>query len=400
MKTYEEFLQLKGLSDYVEIISEPKIGFKITSNSANSINLAILRLKSKYDNEHKIIVDSDYFTKGLKDLYTDYSNCEFHGQVDFEGQAFVVSTSFNKTIFREEVSFSEAAFERNVRFHQTIFKKQAKFSNTTFKKLVDFYFSEFHEDQQFHLTDFDDKAIFSNVKFKKSIQFLHNKVKTNTFISFENAQFEYGLDISRSNFWCTVQFWGAKFDKKQTLKSRKSKLYQNDGFASNEQVGEIGASARLRESFRIVKSSFISSGNHIEARKFHRLELRAYQDELCLSRCFQRIDEKLLLWLNKWSNDHGLSWSRGLLFTLLTTLLCFTIYLSNFAKWLKWDFSNQAVWTTIKHYIELLNLTKWDYQPFGLDNEPYGYTILFISRIFIGYGYYQLVQAFRKYGKN
>lgn len=29
-----------------------------------------------------------------------------------------------------------------------------------------------------------------------------------------------------------------------------------------------------------------------------------------------------------------------------------------------------------------------------------GYAILFIGRIFIGYGYYQTIQAFRKYGKN
>jgi hypothetical protein len=58
---------------------------------------------------------------------------------------------------------------------------------------------------------------------------------------------------------------------------------------------------------------------------------------------------------------------------------------------------------TIKYFLQFLNIAKWGYSPFGIDIQksyPEGYIILFIGRIFIGYGYYQTIQAFRKFGKN
>ena len=37
---------------------------------------------------------------------------------------------------------------------------------------------------------------------------------------------------------------------------------------------------------------------------------------------------------------------------------------------------------------------------FSESKDWFFYLILFIGRIFIGYGYYQTIQAFRKYGKS
>ncbi|MCQ4155647.1 hypothetical protein [Riemerella anatipestifer] len=54
----------------------------------------------------------------------------------------------------------------------------------------------------------------------------------------------------------------------------------------------------------------------------------------------------------------------------------------------------------ITGYLRFLNLTDWKYEFFNIKDLGLGYAILFIGRIFIGYGYYQTIQAFRKYGKN
>lgn len=143
-----------------------------------------------------------------------------------------------------------------------------------------------------------------------------------------------------------------------------------------------------------------SSGNHIEAKRYHEREMATYQVELSLSRWNERQNEKLLLKLNRFSNNHGLSWWQGLKFTFLITLGFYVFYLITLYPRLEFNFSSDAIGYTIRHFIELINLTFWDFKPFGIDHSPWGYLILFIGRIFIGYGYYQLIQAFRKYGKN
>ncbi|MCP4336273.1 MAG: hypothetical protein GY679_00265 [Mycoplasma sp.] len=66
----------------------------------------------------------------------------------------------------------------------------------------------------------------------------------------------------------------------------------------------------------------------------------------------------------------------------------------------KFDFTQTAVVDTFKIFFQFLNITNWDYKPFGIEDNGIVYIILFIGRIFIGYGYYQTIQAFRKYGKN
>lgn len=400
MNEVESKFEELSLSRKAEIIDSNQQIFRLTVSDSDEIRLAIAAIRTHFPKLKKIIVPHAYNIATEANTGNDYSNCEFLDEVSFEGSTFTQPTKFNNATFEKLVNFSEVTFKENVRFHKVHFKGRAKFTNTTFSKLIDFYFSEFHKDQQFHLTDFNETAIFSNVTFHERIQFLHNKVLSSSFISFENANFQKGLDLSRSNFWCTIQFWGATFSDDTIQESRISELYQTDNHESLEQVGETGALSRLRETFRIVKNNLISAGNHIEARNFHRLELSTYESELSLTKWNQRLDEKSLLWLNRISNNHGLSWWQGLKFTSGLTFIFYSIYLIIISSKLEFACTWSAFGVTLKHYVELINVTQWSFKPFGIDNEPWGFTFLFASRIFISYGYYQLIQSFRKFGKN
>lgn len=103
---------------------------------------------------------------------------------------------------------------------------------------------------------------------------------------------------------------------------------------------------------------------------------------------------------NKLSNRHGTSWSLGLVFTLLATCVFYAIYLSYLHSSLELDFSWNGFGQFMRHFIQLLNITEWEYEPFGVNNAPWGDMILYVSRIAIASGYYQTIQAFRKLSQN
>ena len=61
----------------------------------------------------------------------------------------------------------------------------------------------------------------------------------------------------------------------------------------------------------------------------------------------------------------------------------------------------EAISNFINSLVDVFNITKWDnLEIIGVKLKGFSYLLLFIGRIFIGYGYYQTIQAFRKFGKS
>ena len=222
------------------------------------------------------------------------------GNIDFSGAKFVVPEAGKDTInkFQQKeinfsrvlfgtVSFENTLFEKNVRFHESTFEKEANFYNTSFKKLADFYLVNFEAEQQFHLTDFLDRAIFSNVIFRKEVQFIYNKTEGNSYINFESATFKRGLDISRSNFNCNLNFWNVTIEKKGveeifdylSNKATFKELKYIDDFGEHKEGSIPSVYKQIRESFRIIKNSFYAQNNRIEGLKFYEKEMSVYLEE-------------------------------------------------------------------------------------------------------------------------
>ncbi len=221
--------------------------------------------------------------------------------IDFSGAKFVDPERDKDTINkfqREEINFSRVKFgtvsfentlfEKNVRFHESTFEKEADFYNTSFKKLADFYLVNFQAEQQFHLTDFLDRAIFSNVIFHKEVQFIYNKTDRNSYINFESAIFKRGLDISRSNFNCNLNFWNVMIEEKgieeifdHLSKNATSKeLKYIDDFGEHKERAIPSVYKQVRESFRIIKNSLYTQNNRIEGLKFYEKEMETYEKEI------------------------------------------------------------------------------------------------------------------------
>jgi len=218
--------------------------------------------------------------------------------IDFSGAKFVDPERDKDTINKFQrkeinfsrvkfgtVSFENTLFEKNVRFHESTFEKEADFYNTSFKKLADFYLVNFQAEQQFHLTDFLDRAIFSNVIFHKEVQFIYNKTDKNSYINFESAIFKRGLDISRSNFNCNLNFWNLTIEEKGIEEifdhlsndATSKELKYIDDFGEHKERAIPSVYKQIRESFRIIKNSFYAQNNRIEGLNFNKRELETYE---------------------------------------------------------------------------------------------------------------------------
>ncbi|GIM55405.1 pentapeptide repeat-containing protein [Capnocytophaga cynodegmi] len=111
--------------------------------------------------------------------------------------------------------------------------------------------------------------------------------------------------------------------------------------------------------------------------------------------------DRVLLWFNKNSNDFGTNWMVGVNFTLFVGLITYLLVLIPLTDKLDFIPDFEGIGYFLKYYGELLNPMSWNsIKPFGQELNNWQYIVSFIGRIFIGYGYYQTIQAFRKYGKS
>ena len=107
--------------------------------------------------------------------------------------------------------------------------------------------------------------------------------------------------------------------------------------------------------------------------------------------------ELILLKLNTFSNNNGLSWFRGILFTFFVWFFFYSLFI------MCRDGIGNTFFLNIPRYQE--EFLKYLWLPNGFDGLfsaklSLGATSVFIlGKIFIGYGIYQTISAFRKYGK-
>lgn len=105
--------------------------------------------------------------------------------------------------------------------------------------------------------------------------------------------------------------------------------------------------------------------------------------------------------LNKWSNNHGESWRRALLFIITVSFTLYSLYFISLFQ--SESFSWAGTSSFLKHYLSFLDIThKEDF--ISTENNKVEITFLpklldFIGRLLTGYGFYQFIAAFRKHGR-
>jgi uncharacterized protein YjbI with pentapeptide repeats len=163
-------------------------------------------------------------------------------------------------------------------------------------------------------------------------------------------------------------------------------------------INTITDNSYKRENYRQLKIAMESQSNRSESLQYKAQEMHYLRKDLRFGW------EKILLYLNFISNNHGLSWIRGIFFTFTCALFFFFMYEYSIG-------SPHFYWTYETTKAEIKNGFNSGTRDFlrylatfpSLRFENDGSTsstsfIILLSRIFIGYGIYQTITAFRKFG--
>lgn len=145
----------------------------------------------------------------------------------------------------------------------------------------------------------------------------------------------------------------------------------------------------LRNVYNQLKKIAKSKGDIDTASRFESLEHR----KLLFSKTLGF--DSILLLLNFISNNNGRSWFQGIVFTVATTFLFFNLYLLVLnIKFTFFECYGDFV-------LFLSSFPKLELQHYNNLNENWEVQlVLWLARIFISYGIYQTIAAFRKYGKS
>ncbi|MBS2209940.1 hypothetical protein KEM09_00895 [Carboxylicivirga mesophila] len=284
----------------------------------------------------------------------------------------------------ENCSFQAVSFHQASSISRLTCLKCFDFQNITIHKRVEFFieiqfigvatFSNLtkvngNEGLFFYDTIFKDKVYFKNIY--------------DQYLSLNSCKFESILSLS--------------------LVHLRELFLSATVFNSTIETNQVSFEQGAREVFRQLKHQMLTNNNKIDALEFHKLEMNAFKTEIKERKWYN--PDKWILRLNSVSNSHGTNPWVGIAFVLSVSIIGFfpqlLVLKDSYFEWGWYGFERQllAMGTTIKLWINFINPAHSI--DFLGDYNPRAITYIWdnIWRIFIGYGYYQTIQAFRKYGR-
>lgn len=323
---------------------EEKTFFSFQSNIIKSFSLSYAYISQSFMSDNTI--DRIYITDSfIDDLFllgntvngkSDIKKCEFNR----------INTKYS--VFDNDIEFSDSDFKGIALFENTsnLQNSSLKFFNVNFEKKVSFESSNLFS------------VKFESVFFKE-------------IVSFQTMECEY-IDLNKTHF-----------DKVG---------YFNDLTIKSPEKCTIAT-------LRTIKNQLNKTENKIDYLKFSVFEFNNLKSNKKTTK-----SDYTLLWLNEYSNNFGTSWIRGVCFTLIFSVFFFIILLivnsyldSNYPLCLNLNNEAEKFSFTLNYFLKFVF-------NFGLNDKEiqsngWLYLIFIFAKIFIGYGIYQTIQAFRKYGK-
>lgn len=254
-------------------------------------------------------------------------------------------------------------------FYQSSLPQNCDIKNTVFKEITNFnYLQSNTANLYFDTCVFENIVNFDNSKFGQ-LKFVGTVFKD--ISTFNNVKFNYNLLLENSHFEKNA-FFG------KLLELNSVKLFDLN-------------------TLRTIKAQLLKADNRIDYNRVNAYEQRKYFQEISF-----KDSDYYILWLNKISNNSGTSWVNGIWFTLKCSILFFTLLLlvNGFVKssyplsidldgqWAKFD----VVLAEFLNFIFSLGFSSPEFQSNG-----WLFLIFIFAKIFIGFGIYQTVAAFRKF---
>jgi hypothetical protein len=213
---------------------------------------------------------------------------------------------------------------------------------------------------------------------------------------FENIDFrKFNEVVVAKSDISGLQLSNSIFPKKIQIKTKAPKLGYE--IPLDEKIND---NLYFRDSYRQLKVAMEKMGNKYYSLVYRSKEMHYQRKELKWGW------DKVLLYVNYWTNNNGISWIRGIGFTLFVAFIAFIslntqlndplfIWKLNASKT---DTIN-AFNVSSKSFITYLS----SYPSLKINNLKENWIvdlIILLSRIFVSIGIYQTISAFRKYGRN
>lgn len=258
-------------------------------------------------------------------------------------------------------------------------------------KINNIYIHEFSPQGNFNLMAI--KPILNEKKVNSKFE-IHKSILDNTWL--------YGIEFKD---YKNISFYKSSFANTKISSStfpNVNKLELQIQSLKNIHYLNDKTSTFYREQYDVfleLQQAFIRLGNVYEAQKMKTVAFNSLEKVIHLN----FLNDKAILYLNKWSNNHGVSPSRAFLWFILFTIVFHTLNVLSFESIIlsfKSDITFELIKENFKFIFSIAN-------PFhGISSiapeseiTTYTYAISFLSRIFIGYIYFQFVASFRRFGK-
>lgn len=310
-------------------------------------------------------------------------------------------TQFDHCIFETMFELSKNNFNY-LNINDCNFKLNFTFLNNSIEDNITVMNSHFGQIQA-KGSNFGLKSLFKNCNFLDISNFSYLKSNKST-VKFENCIFKNSCYFNNSII-LSLEFNSVIFQNVTSFQGLNCSLdikfntsyFEKIGFFENIKIGN--KNSLDLNTIRIIKGQLSKSESKIEYLKFNALEQKEHFKKLK-----KNSPDYYILLLNSWSNDFGRNWIKGLKFTIKTSAIFFLALItlnsfiaSNYPLRFKLNSNFVDFSTILSEYLKFtLSL--------GFNNEEiqsngFLYLIFIISKIFIGFGIYQTISAFRKFGK-
>lgn len=361
--------------------------------------------------EHRelIFIDCEFlesilFCKGVQLVQeVDDNNEEPDLFNEAETNVFNESVTFKGCDFQAQIQFDDIIFNNKFRMHNCSVNN-ASFRNTTFNSLADFWLTTFNKDIIFYKTDFNKTTVFSMATFIGNVLFTYSLFAAK--VIFARTKFNKGVDLSQSIISGKLQ----PFDLQFNFKEFRAEYVGKDDMTFQNYVDRDAIIPLVNKvhTFQVLKKAFQDIGNYSDSILMLREEKRALKKLVKHKLKNKNPDtnkgDKWILNLNRISNHYQSDFRNGIWFTLGVTIvfgLLTLVFTEEFQRHFCWGckFDKEAFTKGVKFLFNFLNPARRITYLDSFDLRFYGIAYLFdfIGRIAVGYGFYQTVQAFRKY---
>jgi uncharacterized protein YjbI with pentapeptide repeats len=258
------------------------------------------------------------------------------------------------------------------------------------------------------LSGVNNKESLINITKAQIHKLRFEKVFNNGLITLRELRIpDGGMVAFRSSNLGKADFIYCKFSK-AILEFENSKITEvflsESDFPKIMRVNGEKNPGQAQLAFGQLATAFQKQGDTIRALEYSSREVEAHYHTV---RWFSMdFFKKLNLWLNRISNNFGRFWIQGILFSFAVGLIffCFLLLSTNQFRW-GWPVID---WSLSPAYLKFMNPLRFVDTEMLFKNTPvesviklnsFSYLWDFLGRIFVAYGYYQTIQAFRRFGR-